>query len=137
LRKAKTRHPEAVFAYMPAWWNLMEARLGNDFFAEKGGTGHGGEAETSINMAIRPELCDLRRAVRQMPDDVLQHGKNVQLIFDISELSTTGATGDPTLASAEKGRRMLDAVVDAVVESIEALEKTDWNYDRRGAGKHE
>ena len=43
----------------------------------------------------------------------------------------TGATGDPTYASIEKGEKMLNALTDLVVESIEALEKTNWNYDLR------
>ena len=131
MRKIKTRHPQAVFAFIPAWWNLMEARLGGNFFAEKGGTGHGGEGETSITMAVRPDLCELKRAVRQMPEDILRHSRNINIIFDVSELSSTGATGDPTLASAQKGKVMLDELVNLVVETIKELESSDWNYDRR------
>lgn len=66
-----------------------------------------------------------------MPDDSIRHGKHIQLMWDISEVSATGATGDPTKASIEKGQKMLDALRDVVVESILELEKTDWNYDRR------
>jgi creatinine amidohydrolase len=129
-RKVKQRHPEAVFAFMPAWWCLLGNLVGEDFFAEWGGLGHGGEGETSITMAVRPELCDLSKAVRQMPDDTIRIGERVQILWDIAEVSATGATGDPTHASAEKGKTMLDALVGLVVDSVRQLDATGWRYDR-------
>ncbi|MCO4892372.1 creatininase family protein [Cupriavidus sp. WGtm5] len=130
-RKVKQRHPEAVFAFMPAWWYLVGKLLGEDFFAEWDGLGHGGEGETSITMAVRPELCDLGKAVRQMPADSIRLGERVQIMWDIAEVSATGATGDPTRASAEKGSKMLDALVALVVDSIRQLDDEGWRYDRR------
>ena len=130
-RKVKARHPEVVFAFLPAWWNVLGDRLGDNFFSSWNGLGHGGEGESSITAAVCPDWCDLSKAVRQMPEDSIRHGKNIQIMWDISEVSHTGATGDPTQASIEKGQIMLAALVDLVVESIEALEKTNWNYDLR------
>ncbi|MGY2486167.1 creatininase family protein [Cupriavidus sp. CP313] len=130
-RKVKQRHPEVVFAFMPAWWYVVGNLLGDDFFAEWNGLGHGGEGETSITMAVRPELCDLSKAVRQMPDDSIRLGERVQIMWDIAEVSATGATGDPTRASAEKGSKMLDALVGLVVGSIRQLDDEGWRYDRR------
>ncbi len=130
-RKVKARHHDVVFAFIPAWWSVIGDRLDKDFFAEWEGLGHGGEGESSITAAVCPDLCDLSTAVRQMPKDSIQHSKNVQIMWDISEVSKTGATGDPSHASIEKGQKMLDALVDLVVDSIKDLEKTDWNYDLR------
>lgn len=130
-RKVKARHKEVVFAFLPAWWAILGERLGPNFFAGWDGLGHGGEGESSITAAVRPELCSLSKAVRQMPDDAVRYSKHIQLIWDIAEVSATGATGDPTFASIEKGQKMLAALVDIVVENIQELEKTDWNYDRR------
>lgn len=129
-RKVKQRHPEVVFAFMPAWWNVVGNLLGDNFFAEWGGLGHGGEGESSITMAVRPDLCDLSKAVRQMPDSI-RIGERVQIMWDIAEVSATGATGDPTHASAEKGRKMLDALVRLVVDSVSQLDEAGWRYDRR------
>ncbi len=128
-RKVKQRHPEVVFAFMPAWWYVVGNLLGDNFFAEWDGLGlglglgHGGEGETSITMAVRPELCDLSKAVRHMPDDNIRIGERVQIMWDIAEVSATGATGDPTHASAEKGRKMLDALVRLVVDSVSELDE--------------
>ena len=130
-RNVKARHKDVVFAFLPAWWSVVGSRLGDNFFREWSGLGHGGEGESSITAAVRPDLCDLSKAVRQMPEDSIRHGDNIQIMWDITEVSVTGATGDPTYASIEKGKKMLDALTDLVVESIEALEKTNWNYDLR------
>lgn len=130
-RNVKARHKDVVFAFLPAWWSVLGGRLGENFFREWNGLGHGGEGESSITAAVCPDLCDLSKAVRQMPEDSIRHGDNVQIMWDITEVSITGATGDPTYASIEKGEKMLDALTDLVVESIEALEKTNWNYDLR------
>lgn len=120
-RKVKARHKDVVFAFLPAWWYLMGDRLGKDFFDDWDGLGHGGEGESSITAAVRPDLCDLSKAVRQMPDDSIRHGKHIQLMWDISEVSATGATGDPTKASIEKGQKMLDA-------PEMWLSKVSWNW---------
>lgn len=134
-RKVKARHKDVVFAFMPAWWYLIGEHVNKDFFSEWDGLGHGGEGETSITMAVCPELCDVTKAVRQMPDDSIRLGKNVQMIWDISEVSATGATGNPTQASEEKGKKMLEILVGLVVDSIKELEKTNWDFDRRLAHK--
>ncbi|CAN7312845.1 Creatinine amidohydrolase [compost metagenome] len=130
-RKVKQRHPEVVFAFLPAWWSVIGSRLGDGFFAEWNGLGHGGEGETSITMAVRPDLCDLGKAMRQMPVDSIRIGERVQIMWDIAEVSATGATGDPTWASAEKGSKMLDALVGLVADSITQLDETGWRYDLR------
>ncbi len=133
-RKVKARHPDAVFAFLPAWWYLMRNRLGDGFFDSWDGLGHGGEGEASITAAVCPQWCDLSQAVRQMPDDSIRLGQEIQLMWDISEVSATGATGDPTKASIEKGEKMLDALVAILVDNIRALEASNWNYDRRSTG---
>jgi len=130
-RKVKQRHPEVVFAFLPAWWSVIGSRLGDGFFAEWNGLGHGGEGETSITMAVRPDLCDLGKAMRQMPVDSIRIGERVQIMWDIAKVSATGATGDPTWASAEKGSKMLDALVGLVTDSIRQLDETGWRYDLR------
>ena len=40
---------------------------------------------------------------------------------DADDYSKTGAFGDPTLASAEQGRVVLDAMIDDLVEGLIAL----------------
>src|SRR6266436_3224204 len=94
--------------------------LGTDWrvaraLAEKAG-GHADEHETSLMLAIDPAAVRLDRAE---PDygHALDAPKNVfhrPVTFTAdpaagADYSRTGAFGDPTLATAEKGRAFLDA----------------------------
>jgi creatinine amidohydrolase len=79
-------------------------------------------------MAVRPELVDLSHAKAQMPNKMIGLSGKANILWDIAEISETGATGDPTRASAEKGRQMLDIFVDLVTGAIEEMNKVGWDY---------
>lgn len=123
----KDRHKEARFLYLPAWWNKVGPIMG-DRFEVWNGLGHGGEGETSIMMAIRPELVNLEYAESQVPEKVIDVNKTTDIIWDIKEITKTGATGDPTKASIDKGNQMLDILVGLVSDAIEDMRKEDWKY---------
>ena len=129
-RKVKDRHKEAVLVYLPAWWELTGAKMAEDFEVWNG-LGHGGEGETSITMAVRPDLVDLEYAESQIPEDVIELGEFATIIWDIKEVTSTGATGDSTKATREKGEKMLSCDTSYIVDLIKELEKKDWNYDYR------
>ncbi|HEX6594980.1 MAG TPA: creatininase family protein [Bacillota bacterium] len=121
-RNVENKYKEASIIYVPAWWEITGEKMKEDFEVWDG-LGHGGEGETSIMMAIRPNLVDLDEVVCQMPHDMIRLSKYSLVMFDISELTNTGAIGDPTKATVEKGEKMLEIVVDDVVEFIRDLEK--------------
>lgn len=125
--KVKNRHLDAKFLFMPAWWEKVGPIMG-DRFEVWNGLGHGGEGETSVMMAIRPELVDLSLAVAQVPENVIRINQTTGIIWDIEEVTETGATGDPTKATAEKGRQMLDIMVNLVAGAIEDMNSTGWDY---------
>ena len=86
---------------------------------------HADERETSVLLAIAPELVrmDLARADygKEPPLSVFATPTTMQST-DASAIdySATGAFGDPTLASAEKGRVILDAMIADLVEGLVA-----------------
>jgi len=129
-RKVKDRHKEAVLVLVPAWWDITGAKMPQDFEVWNG-LGHGGEGETSIMMAVRPDLVNLEEAISQVPHDVIGFGDFSTIIWDIKEITETGATGDPTKATKEKGEKMMDIVTEYVIELIKKLESSNWNYDLR------
>ncbi len=88
-RKVKDRYKDAVLVYLPAWWELTGAKMGEDFEVWNG-LGHGGEGETSITMAVRPDLVDLQYAESQVPKDVIELG-NLQPLLGYKEVTSTGA----------------------------------------------
>lgn len=126
-RNVKNRHLEAKFLFLPAWWEKVGPVMG-DRFEVWNGLGHGGEGETSIMMAVRPELVDLSHAVAQVPDKVIRINETTSVIWDIEEVTKTGATGDPTKATVEKGLQMLDILVGLVSDAIMEMNRSDWDY---------
>jgi creatinine amidohydrolase len=81
--------------------------------------GHADERETSLMLAIAPQLVRMERAVnaQTLPNEqrkpILSPWPDAQ-----AEHSPSGATGDPTKASAEKGRRLFAALVDDIVDLV-------------------
>jgi creatinine amidohydrolase len=97
---------------------LMKQKLG----------GHGDEQETSMILAIEPASVKMPLAKVDY-GHALDEPKTVfyvPTIFDGSEdsgadYSLTGVRGDATLATAEKGRKILDAMAAELIEGIEAI----------------
>lgn len=103
-------------------------RLGRsaDHLLQQQSGSHADEHETSILLAIAPALVrmDLARAdygkepapdIFAMPTTMQSEDENA------ADFSATGAFGDPTLASAEKGRAILDAMIADLVDGLVAL----------------
>lgn len=129
-KKVKAGNPNANFVFIPAWWELAGKLLGPSFFTSWNGSGlgHGGEGETSAMMAVRSDLVELRNAVPQIPKEAFSRF-GVNYVWDIADISSTGATGDPTVATLEKGEKMVAVLVDYLVVLIEELNLQHWEYD--------
>jgi len=92
---------------------------------------HSGEFETSTSLANRPELVRRERIrrpefrgppVRYMRVGLKARGPRVFWPIRTDELSDTGAIGDPTRASEEKGRAFLEAMVERLAELLRELD---------------
>jgi creatinine amidohydrolase len=123
-RSAKVAHPDFKIVSLDAWWMMVGQLLPPDFFAVWNGLGHGGEGETSICLELFPELVDMSKAAGVVP----HLPKYVDVKWKFDELTNTGATGDPTKGTREKGRRMREAMVDAVVKILADLDAHGWDY---------
>lgn len=106
-------------------WKLAnDLTAGKDMVAE-GGFRHGGEIMTSLIMALRPDTvveAEIKPdQVKQSPDSAFAFKNSLgdaeldgvaQTVFrDIRQVTDTGIMGDPSAASAEQGRAILDLVV--------------------------
>jgi len=123
-RLAKIAHPDLKIVSLDAWWNTLLPLLPPDFFSVWNGLGHGGEGELSIALALFPELCrpDLARGV------VPNLPQFLDVKWKFSELTDCGATGDPTKASREKGIKMREALISAIITALKGLIACDWDY---------
>ncbi len=123
-RSSKVAHPDFKIVTLEAWWMTLGNLLPPDFFEVWKGLGHGGEGETSMCMALFPELCDPAHAVGVVPQ--LPPIGDVKWTFN--ELTNVGASGDPTKATLEKGKKMRQVLVDTMVDVLKDLDKNGWEY---------
>ena len=103
---------------------VAEELFGEDY----GGLTHGGEIEALAVLAYRPELVHLDRMdyssneQRGQEMDRLRRTRSYQpVLTDIRSIAPTGWYGSPEHATAEKARRMLDRVADAISGESEAI----------------
>jgi len=86
--------------------------------------GHGGEAETSLLMAVAPQAV---RTDYMKPPDLRPHGfprdMKVKRAWYQDEHNPDGNTDDPRFASREKGQKLLSAAVDGTVKALEEFIK--------------
>ena len=80
-----------------------------------GGTIHAGEVETSLVLAVEPDLCQMDKAIVDYPP--VPAGYDYTPTF-WPEFSQTGVFGDARVATAEKGREILERLVTSIVEII-------------------
>lgn len=94
-----------------------------------GGMNHACEFETSLYLALRPDLVDMAQAARDLShrpsanywSDLVAGDGPLAMMEPWSALSESGVMGDPTKATAEKGRRLLEAAANGIVELIDEL----------------
>ncbi|MCB1741692.1 MAG: creatininase family protein [Gammaproteobacteria bacterium] len=87
--------------------------------------GHADEQETSIMLAIDPTRVRMQLAQAEPEEDVAPNVFRHPLVLRDDpragpSYSRTGATGDPTLATAQKGRQLLDAMIADLVAGLRA-----------------
>ena len=94
-----------------------------------GGMDHACEFETSLYLALRPDLVDMSKAVHELSyepsknywTDLVGGDGPLMMMEHWSALSQSGVMGDPTKATAEKGERLLAAAAAGLVELIDEL----------------
>lgn len=86
------------------------------------GGSHADEIETSMMLYIAPETVRMNKAVRDLRPD--QPGPLTRDPHGKGTYSPTGAWGDPTLATLEKGRAVTESVVATILKDIDELRQT-------------
>jgi creatinine amidohydrolase len=89
---------------------------------EEGGT-HADEVETSMMLFIDPASVDMRHAVKEFNPSP---GPSLHLTRrrgGPGTFSESGVWGDPTLATREKGRVIVEGLVKAILDDIETLRR--------------
>lgn len=123
----------AVFAetgVRPAMARLRLFGRGADTALEDASGGHADERETSLMLALRPDLVDMTKARPAPADPPSDQGtasgarivQPIRLAHDRGpgpcEQSSNGATGNPGLATAAKGAAILEATMADLISEI-------------------
>jgi creatinine amidohydrolase len=90
---------------------------------------HAGEIETSMLLALAPELVDMAQAQnfastsedRSRAYPILGNGKSAKLGWQMQDYNAAGAVGNAAAATAEKGRAVLDAAGLALAQMLTEL----------------
>jgi len=80
-------------------------------------TVHAEEIETSIMLAVRPDLVKMEKAVREYPMKPQSYDRSA---LSLGSLSISGVFGDATVANAKKGEEYLKIMVDEIVATMVA-----------------
>lgn len=108
----------------------------------RGGMAHACELETSVYLHLDAERVQMDKAARDMamPESEfawldLMESSPLLLMDEWTRFSKSGVSGDPTLATAEKGRIVFEATVAALVRLAREFknrprgERTDWHKE--------
>jgi creatinine amidohydrolase len=84
---------------------------------------HAGAAETALLMALLPETVRMERAVAEYPaglpaDGLLSMEGALPFAWLTADLTRSGTLGDPTLATPEKGARLLDSLAEGWARTL-------------------
>jgi len=87
--------------------------------------GHADELETSVVLYLGQRVLSEKAEKGVQPaslsDFRRRYAGEVSTARDFHEITVSGSLGDPTLASKEKGRKLVEAVVDEIAAFIEQL----------------
>lgn len=108
----------------------------------RGGMSHACELETSVYLHLDGERVQMEKAAKELGvpksefiwSDLLD-GSPVRMMDYWTRFSKSGVNGDPTLATAEKGRVIFDAVIEAFLRLVREFknrpmgERTDYHKE--------
>jgi len=116
------------------WWLIAQESLREITETGPGGTGHACELETSLVEVIAGDLVDKsqiqmggNRSGFTWADGDMLKGARASYYRDFRSMTSNGIFGDPTKATVEKGKRITDAVVNAlqtIASDLYAIKKT-------------
>jgi creatinine amidohydrolase len=119
LRRLQPRYPQRILAGA-SYWEIAEKELAALAEGGRKSMGHACEFETSMVLALRPDLVN-RGEIQDDPpgDDPALRG--LYLAEDMRQRTDHGAVGFPERATPEKGQAFLLAAVERTLEVIKAL----------------
>ncbi|MGI9371770.1 MAG: creatininase family protein [Hyphomicrobiales bacterium] len=95
---------------------------------------HAGLSETSLMMALRPDLVDTSKqegfssaqtVLKETHEHLGYHSSNANISWLSEDLNSAGAVGDASIATAELGEREITSILEGFNKLIEEVEATN------------
>ena len=118
---ARELREERVFMSVFQWWPAAAKLLPELFAAEE--RRHAGAEETSVNMALHPNLVNISRAFDEEPRRHALQLEGMTLPLSTVDETSSGVFGKQSSASVEKGKRVFEAVTNELVRHVDLLKK--------------
>lgn len=119
LRRMQPRHLNRLIT-AASYWELAEKELAALAEGPRKSMGHACEFETSMVLALRPDLVR-REEIKDDPPNDIPALRGLYVAEDMKQRTDHGCVGYPERASAEKGRACLNAAIERTAEVIQAL----------------
>jgi creatinine amidohydrolase len=120
LRRLQPKYRDRLIT-AASYWDLAKDELAVLADGPRKLMGHACEFETSMVMALRPELV---RVSERKNDDTRYFDQALRGLYvaeDMSQCTQQGSVGYSELATPEKGKKMLDAAITRTCEVVQAL----------------
>ena len=118
---ARELREDGVFMSVFQWWPAAGKLLPDLFTAEE--RRHAGAEETSVNLALHPNLVNMSKATDEEPRRHAVQTEGMTLPLSTVDETGSGVYGRQSTASAEKGRKVLEAVVNELAKHVNMLKK--------------
>jgi creatinine amidohydrolase len=118
---ARELREEGIFMSVFQWWPAAAKLLPELFTVEE--RRHAGAEETSVNLALHPNLVNMSEALDEEPR---RHAVQIEgLTLPLSTVDETGSGvfGKQSTASVEKGKRVFEAVTNELARHVDLLKK--------------
>jgi len=137
-RLAMVDHPDTRCA-MVSWWQLSSVVKLVGEIRDSEVTSHACELETSLYLALDEHSVDMSKAVCELSlpwsdhfwTDLVgapkrPHRNRVAMTEYWSTMTSSGVVGDATVATREKGLKILDAAADEIKEVCREIKERPW-----------
>ena len=129
LQLVRQKHPDTEVVHV-SYWRIAADEIRAIRETPLGGIGHSGELETSIALHLCPQWVRTDRVgaddswgrPSQWVANDMQSPGLVSAYRTFDQLSDHGGLGDPRTATADKGRRLLEAIVGRLAQLVEDME---------------
>lgn len=118
---ARELREEGVFMSVFQWWPASVKLLPHLFATEE--RRHAGAEETSVNLALHPNTVNMSEALDEEPRRHAVQVEGLTLPLSTVDETSSGVYGKQSTASAEKGGKVFEAVVNELVKHVNLLKK--------------